>query len=323
MKKVSIIVPVYNMENYLKKCMDSLVNQTLKDIEIIVVNDGSTDNSLNILKEYEKEYPKLIKIIDQENGGISVARNNGIEIATGKYIGFVDSDDFVKIDMFEKLYKKIEETKSDIVVCDYEEYYMNSENYKYIEVIKNIKCDNLYNDPSIINNIDYAPWNKLYKRELFKNIRFPKKVKYEDLSTILKTFLLANKISTIKESLYLYRINDNGETKTVNKKVKDILIILNDIVEYSKSINAFDKIKLELKDMTVDKLFYYIISSYQLNDKDFVNEFRNEAIDFLNKNFNNWKITLLKNKKLNLKLISKIILMNNFLFKLYLNKKYS
>lgn len=323
MKKVSIIVPVYNMEKYLKKCMDSLVNQTLKDIEIIAVNDGSTDNSLDILKKYEENYPKIIKIIDQENGGISVARNNALDVATGKYIGFVDSDDFIKIDMFEKLYDKIEKTKSDIVVCDYEEYYTTSKKYKYVNVTKNIKSDNLYNDVSIINKIDFAPWNKLYKKELFKNIRFPEKVKYEDLSTILKTFFIANKISAINESLYLYRINDSGETKTVNKKVKDILIILEDIIQYSKSIKVFNKIKPELKEMMVDKLFYYIVSSYQLNDKNFTIEFRNQSIDFLNKNFNNWKFDLLKNKKLNLKLISKIILNNNILFKIYINKKHS
>ena len=230
MKKVSVIVPVYNMEKYLEKCMDSLVNQTLEDIEIIAINDGSKDNSLKILKAYEKKYPKKVKIIDQENGGISVARNNGLDIATGQYIGFVDSDDYVKLDMFEKLYNKIEKTKSDIVVCDFEEYHMLDNSFKYIYVVQKIKKSNLYDDVSIINNIDYAPWNKLYKRDLFKNIRFPKNIKYEDLNTILKTFMLASKISTVNESLYLYRITDSGETRTLNKKVSDILIILQDII---------------------------------------------------------------------------------------------
>lgn len=321
MKKVSVIVPVYNMEKYLKQCMDSLVNQTLDDIEIIAINDGSKDNSLEILKEYQKHYPDKLIIIDQENQGISVARNNGIDIATGKYIGFVDSDDYVKLDMFEQLYNKIRETNSDIVVCDYEEYHMDEEKFKYIKVTENIKSNNVYDDVSIINDIDYGPCNKLFKKELFNNIKFPKNLKYEDLNAILKVFLIASKISIVEESLYIYRINETGQTMTINKKVKDILIILQDLIDYSKSINVFDKIKLELKEMSVDKLFYYLIYSYELKDKEFTVTFRKEIIDFLNKNFENWRITLLKNKKMNLKLISKFILINDTIFKIYISRK--
>ena len=321
MKKVSVIVPVYNMEKYLKQCMDSLVNQTLEDIEIIAINDGSKDASLKILKEYQKRYPDKLIIIDQKNQGISVARNNGIDIATGKYIGFVDSDDYVKLDMFEQLYNKIRETNSDIVVCDYEEYHMDEEKFKYIKVTENIKSNNVYDDVSIINDIDYGPCNKLFKKELFNDIKFPKNLKYEDLNAILKVFLIASKISIVEESLYIYRINETGQTMTINKKVKDILNILQDLIDYSKSINVFDKIKLELKEMSVDKLFYYLIYSYELKDKEFTVIFRNEIIDFLNKNFENWRITLLKNKKMNLKLISKFILINNTIFKIYISRK--
>lgn len=323
MKKVSIIVPVYNVEKYLEECMDSLVNQTLQDIEIIAINDGSTDNSLKILNKYKKKYPNKLIIIDQENQGISVARNNGLEIATGKYIGFVDSDDYIKHDMFEKLYNKIEKTKSDIVICDFEEYYMKSESFNYINFTNKLKCNNLYDDASIINTIDYAPWNKLYKRKMFNNIRFLPNIKYEDLNAILKTFLIASKISVVKESLYLYRINDTGETRTVNKKVKDILIILQDLIDYSKKINVFDKIKFELRELSVNKCFFYLIYSYHLKDAKFSYEFRKEIISFLNKNFKNWRFVLLKNKSLEIKLISKLVLINNIVFKYFINRKCS
>lgn len=323
MKKVSIIVPVYNMEKYLKQCMDSLVNQTLKDIEVIVINDGSKDKSLDILKKYKKKYPNIVKIIDQENGGISVARNNGISVATGKYIGFVDSDDYIKLDMFEKLYNEIEKTKSDIVVCDFEEYHMKDETFKYIYVTDKIIFDNFYEDTSIINTIDYAPWNKLYKRELFDDIKFIKNTKYEDLNAILKIFLISKKISTVKESLYLYRINEDGETKTVNKKVEDILIILQDLIDYSKEINVFDKIKYELRELCVNKTFFYLISSYKIDDREFSTNFRNKIIKFLNSNFNNWRLTLLKNKSLEIRMISKLVLMNNILFKYFIKRKCS
>lgn len=323
MKKVSVIVPVYNVEKYLDKCMNSLVNQTLEDIEIIVINDGSTDNSLKILNKYKKKYPNKLIIIDQENKGISVARNNGIEIATGKYIGFVDSDDYVKYDMFEKLYNKIEKTKSDIVVCDFEEYYMKTGKFKYMNFTNNIKSKNLYEDASIINTIDYAPWNKLFKKDLFNDIRFLKNIKYEDLNAILKTFLIASKISLVKESLYIYRINDTGETRTVNKKVKDILIILQDLIDYSKSIDVFNKIKVELRELAVNKCFFYLIYSYHLKDAKFSYEFRQEIINFLNKNFQNWRLVLLKNKSLEIRLISKLVLMNNAVFKYFINRKCS
>ena len=109
--KVSIIVPVYNVEKYLRKCLDSLVNQTLKDIEIICINDGSTDDSLNILQEYAREHHNVV-VIDQENQGVSIARNNGINKAQGDYIGFVDPDDWVEPDMFKILYEKAEENKN-------------------------------------------------------------------------------------------------------------------------------------------------------------------------------------------------------------------
>lgn len=323
MKKVSIIVPVYNMEKYLDECMSSLVNQTLDNIEIIAINDGSTDNSLKILKEYKKKYPDKVVIIDQKNKGISIARNNGIDISTGKYIGFMDSDDYAKPTMFEELYKKIEQTNSDIVVCDFEEYYMYPEEFRYKSVVENIKNDNLYNDPSIINSIDYGPCNKLFKKEMFADIKFPKNLKYEDLNTILKVFLIASKISTINKSLYIYRINNTGETKTINKKVIDILAILQDLIDYSKSIGVYEKIKSELKKMCVNKLFFYLIYSYKLNDKQFVLDFRSKIIKFLNKNFNNWKFTLLKNRDLKIKLISKLVLMDNVIFKYFISRKCS
>ena len=113
--KISIIVPVYNVEKYLERCLDSLINQTLKDIEIICINDGSTDNSSEILKEYAKKDSRII-IINQNNQGISVARNNGMNKAKGKYIGFVDSDDWVDLDFFEKLYKAAEKHNAQIAV---------------------------------------------------------------------------------------------------------------------------------------------------------------------------------------------------------------
>lgn len=321
MKSVSVIVPVYNMEKYLNKCMDSLVNQTLEDIEIIVVNDGSSDNSQKILDKYKEEYPNKIKVINQENLGISAARNNGIKVATGKYLGFVDSDDFVDLNMFKHLYKKIEETSSDIVVCNYKKYYMLNEEYSDINVVKNINFDNIYDDPSIINSIDYAPWNKLYKKDLFENIEFPLNKKYEDINAILKIFFKAKKISKLGEYLYFYRINEKGETLTINKKIEDIVFILQDLVNWTKMQNKYSLIENELKKLCINQTFYYLILAYQLNDLEYINNFRNKIIDFLNSSFKGWKKCFIYESKLEIKFISKLILINNTLFKIFIKRK--
>ena len=127
--KVSILVPVSNLEKYFRKCLDSLVNQTLRDIEIICINDGSTDDSLNVLQEYASEHLNVI-VIDQENQGVSIARNNGINKAQGDYIGFVDPDDWVEPDMFKILYEKAVKTGVDIVECDYRMVFENSTKIK-------------------------------------------------------------------------------------------------------------------------------------------------------------------------------------------------
>ena len=118
MPKVSVIVPVYNVEEYLERCLDSLVNQTLKDIEIIIVNDGSTDGSKEIIQKYLNKYKNIV-YLEKENGGLSSARNYGIPYAKGEYIGFVDSDDYVEITMYENMYNKAIEEKSDMVECDF------------------------------------------------------------------------------------------------------------------------------------------------------------------------------------------------------------
>ena len=128
MPKVSVIVPVYNVEEYLERCLDSLVNQTLKDIEIIIVNDGSTDGSKEIIQKYLNKYKNIV-YLEKENGGLSSARNYGIPYAKGEYIGFVDSDDYVELTMYEKMYNKAIEEKSDMVECDFIWEYPNKKRY--------------------------------------------------------------------------------------------------------------------------------------------------------------------------------------------------
>lgn len=321
MKSVSVIVPVYNMESYLEKCMDSLVNQTLDDIEIIVVNDGSVDNSLKILNKYKKKYPEKVQVINQENSGISVARNNGLKKATGKYVGFVDSDDFIDLNMFKHLYDKCKKINADIVVCNYKKYYSDTDSYESVDVVRNIHCSSLFEEPSLINSIYYAPWNKLYKRSLFDGIKFPVNKKYEDINAILKVFLKAKKIGKLDEYLYLYRINNSGETLTINKKISDIVYILKDLVDWCKKLNEYHLIESEMEKLCVNSLFYYLILSYQINDKNYILDFRKNIIVFLNLEFKNWKSCFMNKSILEINKIQKIVLMNDLLFKIFINRK--
>ena len=158
--KVSVIVPVYNVEEYLAPCLDSLVKQTLQDIEIIVVNDGSPDNSQEIIDRYVKKYPNLVKAMIKENGGQASARNMALEIAKGEYVNFVDSDDWVKIDMYENMYKKAKEEDADIVVCNTTDYYKDYAVYhKPAEFTNKLK-----QTPS--------PCNKLFKRSFIGQAKF-------------------------------------------------------------------------------------------------------------------------------------------------------
>ena len=215
MFKISVIVPVYNVEVYLRKCLDSLINQTLQDIEIICVNDGSTDNSLDILLEYSQKDSR-IKIISQENKGVSEARNTAINIAKGEYLSMVDPDDWVENNMLEVMYNKAVKENADIVEYDLFEHRDLVIDSKKVRKLK-IKCNPLikmkimhgltYNWQDIksdIFNIRAYCWNKLYKTNLIKNKILFEGRAGEDYYFCLEAFLTANKICYTNKKLYHY-----------------------------------------------------------------------------------------------------------------------
>ena len=220
--KISVIVPVYNVEKYLRKCLDSLVNQTFKDYEVILVNDGSTDNSANIINEYLSKYP-FIKCFKKENGGMSSARNVGLDNASGEYLAFVDSDDFVEIFFLEKLYQKAIETESDVVVCNY--HALNEEEKR------TINCHMMFSPEDKREYLLSPPmvWNKLIKRNIFEKIRFKEGIFYEDLDICVKMLPYINKVSFVDEPLYNYYLQHSGSVmtqKTFNVHLLDIFSVL-------------------------------------------------------------------------------------------------
>jgi len=237
--KVSVIIPVYNSEQYLKQCLDSVVNQTLKDIEIIVVNDGSTDNSSQISQEYVSKY-KNIKLIDKQNEGCYKARNVGLEIATGEYITFVDSDDYIEHNMYEKMYKKAKSTNVDIICCRYGHYLKNK-----LKLIANFdnsiklltKTDNkLIGAESVILD-DSVIWNKIFKRQLLieKRIKFHSDCYMaDDAFFYIISILNAKSIVYISDILYIHRVlGKNTITSSYNEQNFDCIKVSQRILEYS------------------------------------------------------------------------------------------
>ena len=201
---ISIVIPVYKVEKYLEKCIESVLKQTYTNLQIILVDDGSPDNCGKICDEYAKKDPR-IEVIHKVNGGLSDARNVGIAKAKGKYIGFVDSDDYIKEDMYEILINLIKEYDADVSICnlydviDGKEYIRNNENgiqeYSRLEILKEVLLD---------KNIQSYAWNKLYKKELFDEIKYPIGKKYEDIGTTFYVFEKCNKIVVTSEPEYYY-----------------------------------------------------------------------------------------------------------------------
>lgn len=201
---ISVIIPVYKVEKYLEKCIESIIKQTYTNLQIILVDDGSPDNCGKICDEYAKKDSR-IEVIHKINGGLSDARNVGINRANGRYIGFVDSDDYIKEDMYEKLINLIKEYNADVSICnlydviDGKEYVRNKYNgiheYSRIDILKEILLD---------KNIQSYAWNKLYKKELFDEIKYPIGKKYEDIGTTFYVFEKCNKIVVTSEPEYYY-----------------------------------------------------------------------------------------------------------------------
>lgn len=222
MPKVSVLIPIYNVEKYLRQCLDSVVNQTLKDIEIICINDGSTDNSLSIIKEFA-DRDKRIKIIDKKNTGYGHSMNCGLEIAQGEYIGIIESDDFADLNMFETLYNQTDDTKIDIVKSNY--WDQVGDYAKFMEVLNPLPYDQIFSPKNYANVIFQRPiavWSAIYRREFLveNNIFFQETpgASYQDVSFVFKSMCCAEKAIFIKNAFLHYRVdNPNASMKSKQK----------------------------------------------------------------------------------------------------------
>lgn len=240
MPKVSVIVPVYNVEEYLERCLDSLVNQTLKDIEIIIVNDGSTDGSKEIIQEYINKYKNIV-YLEKKNGGLSSARNYGIPYAKGEYIGFVDSDDYVELTMYEKMYNKAVEEKSDMVECDFIWEYPNKKREDIGKIYSGKK--------EAIVEARVVAWNKIIKKDIIEKnkITFPEGLRYEDIEFFYKLVPHLNKISFVKEAFVHYIQRESSIANTQNERNGEIFKIWENVLNYYIENNIFNEYRSELE----------------------------------------------------------------------------
>ncbi len=243
---ISVIVPVYNVENYLKRCLDSIINQTYQNIEIILIDDGSTDNSGNLCEDYKK-IDNRIRVIHKTNGGLSDARNIGIESAKGKYITFVDSDDYIHDEFIHSMYCVLVDNDCQIVSCGMKKFLKpikRQKNYKTkFKVFNNIDAVeySLYE-----KKIDNSVCNKLFNIDLFKKVKFPKGKYFEDLATTYKLFLKSTNIAYLDMNLYYYFQNPTSIIHTNNeKKIEDLYSVsqemsrnLSQIYNLDKALNA-------------------------------------------------------------------------------------
>ena len=256
MAKVSVIVPVYNDEQYLADCVDSILRQSYQDIELILVDDGSTDDSPQICENY-RERDARVRVLHKVNGGVGSSRNAGLAMATGDYILFVDNDDWLVDDHIEQLYRHLTENDADIAVANYTEFRMADQAYRiwindgdYYE--KNYSIQEWFqqqyrSDYYNMSQVFTVPWGKLYKRSLFKHIAYPTDKPVEDDPTSWKVYLLANKVAYFNVAIYFHRILASSVTARVKQTavfpieaVADRLALLTQIgFDTSSEIKAY------------------------------------------------------------------------------------
>lgn len=281
---ISIIVPVYNAEKYIKKCVDSLINQTYENLEIILINDGSKDNSYDILSQYEGRDPRIV-LINKDNTGVSDTRNIGIDKATGEYIGFVDADDYVEPQMYEKLFDAIVSEGADISCAGYLiEDEDNAENI----IPKAISEKTVYSGKSEIferylrqdyyTGIENGNWNKLFKSSVIKGVRYSKYAYGEDVEFLINTLKNSDKIVCIEDTLYHHITNSDGASqKKFNMRMMELVKVSDDVVQYINENypdNIYEAEAFRLTWYMVIIQILYSSDSYK-NNREVIRDIRN------------------------------------------------
>lgn len=311
MPKVSVIVPFYNVEGYIEKCLETLVNQTLEDIEIILVNDGSKDRSIEIVNKFLEAYPEKLVYLKKENGGLSDARNYAIPYAKGEYIAFLDSDDYVEKDMYQKMYELAKKENSDMVECDFYWEYPDKLK-KDVGVIYNGKKE-------MLEKVRVVAWNKLIRREILEKteVKFPKGYRYEDVEFTYKLVPFIEKVSFLKKPCVHYIQREGSISNSQNERTKEIFDVLDHIIDYYKEKGIYETYQEEIEYIYVRYAFCSsLLRIVKIEDVALQEKLLNLTWEKVNTNFPNWKRNSILKKGKGLKnLYLKTI--NQFTYNIY------
>ena len=283
MSKISVIVPVYNGERDIERCLFSLINQTIA-VDIIVVNDGSTDKTEEVVKKIVEVYPDRVSYYYKENGGISSTRNFGVSKVETEYFGFLDSDDYVEKDMFEKMFKEMEKTNSDICMCNF--YWVYDKENK---LAKDVDYQNKH---EILSRMFATLWNKLYRTSWFKEtgIDFPNGLRYEDASVLYRLALYMDKVCYVDEAFVNYVQRLGSITHTFNININDMIEVFKGIKAFYIEKNAYEDYKNEIEYLFIR---FFLGNSYlracRIKDNVVRNETLNKGWSFLMENYPEFK----------------------------------
>ncbi len=253
MKKISVIIPIYNVEPFLGECLDSVLNQTYENLELVLVEDKSTDNSYNIALAYQAKYPNIVLLQNKKNMGLSYTRNRGVKESTGDYVVFVDSDDIIDKTMIEKLMNAIKITGLDIAMCKYKIFIKN---IKEVKCSGNLSSESTCNEPFLYSITGHC-WNKIYKKSLIEGLDFPVGRIYEDVPFTYPVLVKAQNIAYLDEVLYYYRKSKNSITMTnkFNPSLKSLDI-------YYSSLALENNYSLVKQNDNLDLFFKYLGHSF-------------------------------------------------------------
>ena len=286
---LTIVVAIYDVDEYLEKCLSSLVNQSSNDYLVLCVNDGSTDNSEKIINKYIKQNSNFF-ILNKENGGLSSARNYGLERCDTEYISFVDGDDFVSNDYVEISLKEMKNNNLDMFVFGYNQYYLANNSKEVIDLKIEDGVYNLPNKKELLAYTPNAAWNKVYKTSLFKNnkIIYPFGYRHQDLGTTPKLLLKANRIGYKNLQIYNYLIDrPNNLTAQIDKKLYHIIDMSKEVMDYYIKENVYDDYVNEFEYLVKRNFIQSLRKSLRLNDRRFVFKFIDDIFDTSHKYFKN------------------------------------
>ena len=289
--KISVISAVYNLEKYLPRCLDSLVNQTLQDIEIICVDDGSTDSAPKIIDEYAQKYPQKVKSFHKQNGGEFTTRNYGLERATGEYVTFIDTDDYVEPNWAEKLYNAAKENDADLAVCAFERINLETDKVVCTDMTKfGYSCKKIDPKDDFVVFINPAPWNKIYRREKIKDLRFLSFRGFNDTMFLMEAYTKIDKIVFVPDVLYHYYLRYDSQIHSINQKdVDNLKKYLLEVKAFYKETGKYEKMKYILDLMAFIHLGVSVMYRASYDKSIDIKKMLKETIKYLDDNFSTWR----------------------------------